>query len=276
MFIASFPAGPWQTNCYVVATGPGTECVVIDPGMDAADGVREVVAQNHLKPVAVLLTHGHLDHMYSVTPLCSSYDSTCWIHPDDRALLADPLRAMSAETSAMLQQLTGARQTFVEPDEVREMVDGAVVEVAGVTFSCLHAPGHTAGSTMFSTPYEPDAEVATSGSTLPFPELAERRPSTSSGSGARSRSGDGARSRSGDGGHSRSVVFSGDVLFAGSIGRTDLPGGSSEAMLHSLRTKVLPLPDTAVVLPGHGPQTTMAQERATNPYLHEHYLRSTS
>ena len=233
MFIASFPAGPWQTNCYVVGTGARTECVVIDPGMDAVEGVREVVAEHHLKPVAVLLTHGHLDHMYSVTPLCSSYDSTCWVHPDDRALLADPLRAMSAETAAMLQQLTGARQKFVEPDEVREMVDGAVVEVAGVSFSCLHAPGHTAGSTMFSTPYELDPDVD-------------------------------------------SLVFSGDVLFAGSIGRTDLPGGSSEAMLHSLRTKVLPLPDSVVVLPGHGPQTTVAQERATNPYLTEHYLRSTS
>ena len=233
MFIASFPAGPWQTNCYLVGTGAGSECVVIDPGMDALDGVREVVAEHHLKPVAVLLTHGHLDHMYSVTPLCSSYDSTCWVHPDDRALLADPLRAMSAETAAMLQQLTVARQQFVEPDEVREMVDGAVVEVAGVSFSCLHAPGHTAGSTMFSTPYDSDPDVD-------------------------------------------SLVFSGDVLFAGSIGRTDLPGGSSEAMLHSLRTKVLPLPDSAVVLPGHGPQTTVAQERATNPYLTEHYLRSTS
>jgi len=233
VFIASFPAGPWQTNCYVVGTGARSECVVIDPGMDALDGVREVVAEHHLKPVAVLLTHGHLDHMYSVTPLCSSYDSTCWVHPDDRALLADPLRAMSAETAAMLQQLTGARQQFVEPDEVREMVDGAVVEVAGVSFSCLHAPGHTAGSTMFSTPYDSDPDVD-------------------------------------------SLVFSGDVLFAGSIGRTDLPGGSSEAMLHSLRTKVLPLPDSAVVLPGHGPQTTVAQERATNPYLTEHYLRSTS
>jgi hydroxyacylglutathione hydrolase len=143
MFIASFPAGPWQTNCYVVSTGPGSECVVIDPGMEALSGVREVVEEHHLKPVAALLTHGHLDHMYSVTPLCSTYDSTCWIHPDDRALLADPLRAMSTETRAMLHQLTGRQQTFVEPDDVKEMVDGSLVEVAGIGFSCLHAPGHT-------------------------------------------------------------------------------------------------------------------------------------
>jgi hydroxyacylglutathione hydrolase len=231
VFIASFPAGPWQTNCYVVATGARSECVVIDPGMEAIGGVRDVVTEHHLRPVAVLLTHGHLDHMYSVTPVCSSYESVCWIHPDDRALLADPLLAMSPETSAMLHQLTGRQETFVEPDDVREMVDGARIEVAGLDFSCLHAPGHTAGSTMFQTAYDSDPDVD-------------------------------------------SLVFSGDVLFAGSIGRTDLPGGSAEAMQHSLRTKVLPLPDSAVVLPGHGPQTSMAHERVTNPYLHELNLRS--
>jgi hydroxyacylglutathione hydrolase len=202
----------------------------VDPGMEAVGGVREVVEEHHLKPVAVLLTHGHLDHMYSVTPLCSSYDSTCWIHPDDRELLADPLRAMSAETSAMLHQLTGTQQSFVEPDDVRELVDGSLVEVAGLAFSCLHAPGHTPGSIMFRTGYDADPAVD-------------------------------------------SLVFSGDVLFAGSIGRTDLPGGSSEDMLDSLRNKVLPLPDSAVVLPGHGQQTTIARERATNPYLNEQYLR---
>lgn len=228
MLIASFPAGPWQTNCYVVATGPGSECVVIDPGMDALSGVVDVVAEQRLKPVAVLLTHGHLDHMFSVTPVCRTYDATCWIHPQDRALLADPMRAMSLETHAMLQQLTGTTTTFTEPDAVAELTDGADVHVAGLTFNAIHAPGHTPGSVMFSTPYaEDDVD---------------------------------------------SLVFSGDVLFAGAIGRTDLPGGDHEAMLNSLRTKVLPLSDAAVVLPGHGPQTSIARERAGNPYLNAEYL----
>ncbi len=231
MFIASFPAGPWQTNCYLVATGAGAECVVIDPGMDAVAGVREVVEEHHLQPVAVMLTHGHLDHMYSVTPLCSSYDATCWVHPEDRALISDPLRAMSAETAAMLEQLTGGTQTFAEPDDVREMVDGAQLQVAGVDFSCLHAPGHTPGSIMFQTADAADATVD-------------------------------------------SLVFSGDVLFAGSIGRTDLPGGSTPAMLNSLRTKVLPLADRTAVLHGHGQQTTIARERVSNPYLQDTYLRA--
>nr|WP_239579031.1 MBL fold metallo-hydrolase [Microlunatus panaciterrae] len=227
--IASFPAGPWQTNCYVLATQPGAECIVIDPGMDAAAGVAEVVAEQHLKPVAVVLTHGHLDHMFSVAPVCSSYAAPAWIHPDDRALLSDPLRAMGPETQAMLQQITGTSAGFVEPDEVRELTDGARLELAGLDLGAVHAPGHTPGSVMYRTAYPNDDEVD-------------------------------------------SLVFSGDVLFAGSIGRTDLPGGDHGDMLRSLRSKVLPLPDSVVVLPGHGPQTSMARERATNPYLQEDAL----
>lgn len=223
MFIASFPAGPWQTNCYVLATQPGAECVIIDPGMDAVAGVRDLVTEHRLQPVAVLLTHGHLDHMFSVTPLCASYASTCWVHHADRVLLSDPLRAMSADTRELLAQLSPA-QSFVEPDDVRQLTDGARIEVAGLSFGALHAPGHTPGSVMFRTAYDPEPDID-------------------------------------------SLVFAGDVLFAGSIGRTDLPGGSWTDMLSSLRTKVLPLPDSVVVLPGHGPQTTMARERATNPHL---------
>ena len=232
VFIASFPAGPWQTNCYLVATAPGAECIVVDPGMDALAGIHDVVAEHHLKPVAALLTHGHLDHMYTVTPLCASYDATCWIHPGDRALLADPLRGMGPDTAALLAQLSPDRQGFVEPNDVRELADGSQVELAGLSFSCLHAPGHTEGSTMFQTPY--------------------------------------------DEGDLTSIVFSGDVLFAGSIGRTDLPGGSTEDMLRSLETKVLTLADATAVLPGHGPQTTIAAERATNPYLQERHLSGVS
>jgi glyoxylase-like metal-dependent hydrolase (beta-lactamase superfamily II) len=229
VFIAAFPAGPWQTNCYLVATEPGAECVVVDPGMGAVDDVAALVAEHHLKPVAVMLTHGHLDHTYSVTPLCRDNDAACWVHPADRALLADPFRAMSAEAFDLVHRLTGST-TFTEPDDVRELVDGSEVDVAGLRFGALHAPGHTPGSTMFRTDYAA-AEI--------------------------------------DG-----LVFSGDVLFAGSIGRTDLPGGSHADMLGSLRTKVLPLPDSVAVLPGHGPQTTMARERAQNPYLQASHLQA--
>jgi hydroxyacylglutathione hydrolase len=207
-----------------VAAAPGSECVIIDPGMDAVAGITELIMEHCLKPIAVMLTHGHLDHMCSVMPLCRSYESTCWVHPDDRVLLTDPLRAMGSDVRLMLQRLTGHSAVFSEPEDVRELTDGADVAVAGLIFHALHAPGHTPGSTMFQTPYQASDDID-------------------------------------------SVVFSGDVLFAGSIGRTDLPGGSLPDMLKSLRSKVLPLPDTVAVLPGHGPQTTMARERVGNPYL---------
>ena len=138
---------------------PGSECVIIDPGMDAVVGVTELIMEHRLKPVAVMLTHGHLDHMWSVTPLCRSSDSTCWVHPDDRVLLTDPLRAMGLETRLLLERLTGSSAVFSEPDEVRELTDGADVAVAGLIFHALHAPGHTPGSTMFQTPYQASADI---------------------------------------------------------------------------------------------------------------------
>ncbi|MCW2773232.1 MAG: beta-lactamase domain protein [Nocardioides sp.] len=220
MLIAGFPAGPWGTNCYVAATGPGSECVVIDPGKDAADGVAEVVREHRLKPVAVLVTHGHIDHMWSVAPVAGTYDATAWIHPNDRHLLADPMAGMSRETS---QMLLGGNYEFAEPDDVRELEDLQELELAGLRFVVDHTPGHTEGSVTFRSPYARD-------------DISE-------------------------------VMFSGDLLFAGSIGRTDLPGGDHPTMLRSLASKVLPLADDIVVLPGHGEQTSIGRERATNPYL---------
>ena len=223
MLIAAFPAGPWATNCYVVATALGQECVIIDPGKDAAAGVAEIVEQQHLRPTAVLVTHGHVDHMWSVTPVAGAYDATAWIHPADRHLLTDPMQGLSPETSAML---LGGRYTFSEPDDVRELADGLTLQLAGLDFVVDHTPGHTWGSVTFRSPYDGPEDV---------PEL----------------------------------MFSGDLLFAGSIGRTDLPGGDHPTMLRSLTDKVLPLDDRVVVLPGHGPQTVIGRERAANPYLLE-------
>jgi glyoxylase-like metal-dependent hydrolase (beta-lactamase superfamily II) len=227
MLIAGFPAGPWGTNCYVIAASAGSECLVIDPGKDAAPGVAEVVREHRLKPVSVLLTHGHVDHMWSVTPVAGAYDSAAWVHPGDRHLLTDPLAGISADSAAML---LGGSYRFTEPDDVRELSDGMMLELAGLRLLVDHTPGHTRGSVTFRTPeHEVDEQLA-------------------------------AANASG-------LMFSGDVLFAGSIGRTDLPGGDHPTMLRTLAAKVLPLDDDLVVLPGHGPQTTIGVERATNPYL---------
>jgi hydroxyacylglutathione hydrolase len=221
VLIAAFPAGPWGTNCYVVATGPGSECVVVDPGKDAADGVAEVVREHGLKPVSVLLTHGHIDHMWCVAPVAGSYESPAYIHPEDRHLLSDPMAGMSPETAGML---LGGEYEFAEPDDVRELTDSDTLEIAGLRFVVDHTPGHTRGSVTFRSPYDGPEDV---------PEL----------------------------------MFAGDLLFAGSIGRTDLPGGDHATMLRSLADKVLPLDDRVAVLPGHGPQTSIGRERATNPFL---------
>jgi len=227
VLIAGFPAGPWATNCYVVATGPGEECVVVDPGKDAAAGVAETVREHRLKPVAVLLTHGHIDHMWSVAPVAGAYDATAFIHPDDRHLLTDPMAGVSPDTAGML---LGGRYEFAEPDDVRELADGQSLELAGLRLVVDHTPGHTRGSVTFRTPYD---GVSTSSTTEGVSQ----------------------------------VMFAGDLLFAGSIGRTDLPGGDHPTMLRSLRDKVLTLPDDVAVLPGHGEPTSIGRERATNPFL---------
>jgi hydroxyacylglutathione hydrolase len=217
VLVASFPAAFAGTNCYVVAPGKGAECVVVDPGVEVVGTLDDVLVEHRLRPVAVLLTHGHLDHTFSVAPVCGARDIPAWIHPDDRELLADPLKGLSRETA----QLFGGQFTFTEPDDVRPLLDGASLAIAGLEITVDHAPGHTPGSVMFRLPGDNESEV----------------------------------------------LFSGDVLFAGSIGRTDLPGGSSEQMLRSLAKKCLPLDDDVVVLPGHGGATTIGAERATNPFL---------
>jgi glyoxylase-like metal-dependent hydrolase (beta-lactamase superfamily II) len=218
VLVAGFPAGSFAANCYLVAPAPGEECVIIDPGQDAEPGIEDLLAKYRLKPIAVLLTHGHIDHMWSVAPVCGAKGIPAYIHPDDRALLSDPARGIPL---AAKQHFLGG-MTFSEPDDVKELADGEVIPMAGLDFTIAHVPGHTEGSVTFGT--EPAAE------------------------------------------DTEGTLFSGDLLFAGSIGRTDLVGGDHAKMLSSL-AKTLTLPDATLVLPGHGPQTTIGTERASNPFL---------
>ena len=213
LLIDSFAAPMFATNCWVLATEPGSECVVIDPGMpDVSLQLEAMLQQHNLKPVAVIATHGHLDHTFSIQPIADGYAIPTYIHSEDRAYLSSPEKILGAEFAA-----TVSAMDFSEPAEVRELRNGEVVELVGLTFKAIHAPGHTRGSLMFEV--------------------------------------------------SDQVLVSGDVLFAGSIGRTDLPTGSAKEMEETLRKKVIPLSDHLQVLPGHGSRTTMAYERKTNPYL---------
>ena len=221
VLVTGFPAGAFAANCYLVAPAPGEECVIIDPGQDAQRGIEELLDRYRLKPIAVLLTHGHIDHMWSVAPVCGAKGIPAYIHPDDREMLTDPAKGMSL--MAKKQFLGG--MTFSEPDDVKALRDDDIVHLAGLDFRVGHTPGHTPGSVTFRSTSETP------------------------------------------GGHDDlDALFTGDLLFAGSIGRTDLPGGDHATMLRSL-ARTLTLPDATVVLPGHGPTTTIGDERKTNPFL---------
>lgn len=239
VLLASFPAGPLQANCYLVGAATGGPCVVIDPGQECLDGLTAVVREQDLRPEAVFVTHGHFDHMWCVSEVAATYDAPVWIHPDDRHLLADPMAAISNESAQLLRDQLGLMDLpdFTEPADVRDATDGATIDVAGLTFTVDHVPGHTPGTVAYRVPY------------VPRPQGGREVPP-------------GAEEVS-------ELMFTGDFLFAGSIGRTDLDGGDHDAMLASLRDKVLPLSDDVVVLPGHGPQTTVGRERTSNPFIAE-------
>ncbi len=214
VFIAGFPSELTATNCWVLAPAAGEQCVIIDPGIGVGPQLEEIITENRLHPVAVLLTHGHIDHTFSVVPVCQARDVPAYIHAEDRRQLADPWSGLGTPVGSPIMGISGL--TFAEPDDVVLVHDQDEVALAGLRVRVEHAPGHTAGSVVFCVDQ---------------------------------------------------TMFSGDLLFAGSIGRMDLPGGSTAAMSESLQRVVLPKPDEMVVHAGHGPSTTIGRERVSNPYL---------
>lgn len=206
MRIAGFAAGPFQTNCYVVSNGD--RAFVIDPGLGAHEAVSQMAQEQGLNVEAVVLTHGHIDHIRDA----AAFGVETFVHPADAFML---LRGEGVSEQA--RQLYDA-SAMPPIDNPTPLEDGQTLTVAGVDLRIVHAPGHSPGCVML---------VADD------------------------------------------VVFSGDVLFRGSIGRTDLPDSDPEQMRESLRGPVWELDDELQVLPGHGPATTVAQERATNPYLRQ-------
>ncbi|MEZ0365773.1 MBL fold metallo-hydrolase [Mycobacterium sp. pUA109] len=216
MLITGFPAGMLACNCYVLAPRAGTDAVIVDPGQRAMGPLRKILDENRLTPAAVLLTHGHIDHIWSAQKVSDTYGCPAYIHGEDRFMLSDPIKGFGPRLG---QMLFGA--LFREPKQVVELDrDGDKIGIGGTTITVDHTPGHTRGSVVF--------RVA---------------------------------------GDATEVVFSGDTLFAGSVGRTDLPGGSGRDLLGSIVDKLLVLDDATVVLPGHGPQTTIGAERRSNPFL---------
>ena len=213
----------FATNCWVIANEARGECIIVDPGASdvssissggISDEINLIVSEEGFKPVAALLTHGHLDHTFSIKVLADGYQIPTYIHSEDRRFIAEPAGIVSPEFASHL----GSMQ-FSEPNQVEALRDGAILEFIGLNIRAIHSPGHTKGSLMFMVNDE--------------------------------------------------LLISGDVLFAGSIGRTDLPTGSASEMRKTLMTKILPLSDDVRVLPGHGQETTIKLERKNNPYLKE-------
>jgi glyoxylase-like metal-dependent hydrolase (beta-lactamase superfamily II) len=215
----------FETNCWILALGTGQECIIVDPGMAKPNLVNEIeqkVSELKLKPVAVFITHGHLDHTFSVLPLTKQVPMRTFVTGADRFLLTDPMGALDrGGVSEQFLRAFGVEK-FREPDEIVELEDFSTFEVAGMQITSIFAPGHTKGSVIFTV--------------------------------------------------ENKQLISGDVLFAGSIGRTDLPTGSASQMRKTLRDRILTLPDGLNVLPGHGGQTTIGTERVRNPYLQDDFL----
>lgn len=224
MLIEVHPVSPWQANCYLVAAGEDTypgprPCLVVDPGIMSMEVIEETVARRGWRPAAVLLTHGHLDHSGDAHKVASAWDVPVHCATQDEPMLTRPSLGMGQSFIGIIEQFLGA-DALPAPAVVHAL--GEAFEVAGLSVTPFHAPGHTAGSTLL--------EVSDATST---------------------------------------VVFTGDVLFAGTIGRTDLPSGNMEQMRRSLRSIRDSFRDDVPLLPGHGSGTTLAEERVNNPFMHD-------
>ena len=221
MLIEGLPLWLAETNAWIVAPqGPGGECVLIDAPPNPK-AILDRLAHHGLRLVALLSTHGHVDHVGGISTVVHAHehDVPVHIHDHDRHMLLDPVGTSGGFGQYLLQEGLDLRP----PELVEGLDDGQRVRGAGMTFTALHTPGHTQGSVCLLLEVEGEPPI----------------------------------------------LFSGDHLFAGSIGRTDLPGGSFDQLLESMAEKILPLPDDVAVLPGHGPTTTVGRERIANPFLLE-------
>ncbi|MFE8695450.1 MBL fold metallo-hydrolase [Cytobacillus sp. FJAT-53684] len=202
------PLGPLQTNCYILSKEDNT-CLIFDPGEESGK-LRRFIEQKQLKPLAIILTHAHFDHIGAVDDTRDEYNIPVYIHEKEADWLLDP--ALNGSHFFEMGKLVRGKPAD------HFITDEKELKVGDFSFQIFETPGHSPGSLSF---YFKDA----------------------------------------------GLVISGDALFSGSIGRTDLPGGNQDQLLRSIHEQLLTLPEETIVLPGHGPATTIGQEMDSNPFL---------
>jgi hydroxyacylglutathione hydrolase len=208
--VITLPVGPLETNCYLLSERDSGQTLCIDPGADP-DDIIAAVRDRKLTVEAIVLTHGHGDHIGAVGPVRTAWDVPVHVHPADAPMLP------SAE--ANLSAMIGLHTSTHEAEHLVE--DGATITFDHTALTVIHTPGHTPGGIAL---YLPDSSAGP-------------------------------------------LLFSGDTLFRREIGRCDLPGGSFEQLCNAIRTRLYALPDETRVYPGHGPSTTIGEERRENPYV---------
>jgi len=198
--------GALETNCYIVYCKKTLKCYIIDPGAEG-EKIASFVREKKLKPVGIINTHGHIDHIGANKRIKKEFNIPIMIHPEDNSLLTEKQNLFFS--FFLNSQSSPPADFFLE--------EGQKLKVGNCFLEVIHTPGHTLGSIILK---------------------------------------------------SDEFVISGDTLFAGGVGRTDLPGGSFELLLNSIKTKLFSLPENLLVLPGHGELTTIKEEKQTNPIVY--------
>ena len=165
VFITGFPAGMLACNCYVLAPRAGADAIVVDPGQRAMGQLRRILDENRLTPAAVMLTHGHIDHIWSAQKVADTYGCPAYIHPEDRFMLTDPLKGFGRGLiGGFATSAFGA--LFREPRQVVELDrDGDKIDIGDTVVTIDHTPGHTRGSVVFRVDGD-GSEIAFTGDTL--------------------------------------------------------------------------------------------------------------